>query len=682
MAESQVLPTGGRSPNLGSSGHNSDDNAAEHHSQAPLAPGATSGGAPRAVSVRDPEKESVVEDDGRRELTQEDCMDELGYAFSTKKKWWILTIIFLVQTSMNFNTSLYSNGIVGISEEFSVSEQTARAGAALFLVTYAFGCELWAPWSEEFGRKRVLQLSLFLTNIWAIPVALAPNFATILVARSLGGLSTAGGSVTLGMIADLYDSDSQQYAVAFVVFSSVFGSVLGPIVGGFVEILPPSQAWRWCTWIQLIFGGTLQLVHLFTVPETRTTIMMDKIAKKRRANGVDPNIYGPGEMVPFRQRFSTRELLATWMRAFKMLVTEPIVMWLSLLSGFSDAIVFIQIQSLNLVYKQWGFNSWEIGLAFIPIAIGYVIAWILFIPAFKRDKRRRAANPHDEHTQFEARLYPLLWLAPCLPIGLIIFAWTSLGPPIHWIGTTFGTALVGIANYSIYLATIDYMVCAYGPYSASATGGNGLARDLLAGVLTPAAIPFYTSIDKKHGRELQWPSTILGILAIFLVAAAFFVYFRGPTFRKQSKFAQNLASSKPEFGGRRISLPPRRSSVAAAEAAEAQQHAASQSQAPEHASSAPRAVPVATRPGTQGTKTPTRPGFGTMSPRSSYMASVHATSIRHSRQGSRNASANPSRRNSEDLESGSADAGTLSEHLRAQLGGLDTIRSVTNEPRS
>lgn len=26
-------------------------------------------------------------------------------------------------------------------------------------------------------------------------------------------------------------------------------------------------------------------------------------------------------------------------------------------------------------------------------------------------------------------------------------------------------AIVGIANYSIYMATIDYMICAYGPYS-------------------------------------------------------------------------------------------------------------------------------------------------------------------------------------------------------------------------
>lgn len=44
------------------------------------------------------------------------------------------------------------------------------------------------------------------------------------------------------------------------------------------------------------------------------------------------------------------------------------------------------------------------------------------------------------------------------------------------------------------MATIDYMIASYGPYSASATGGNALARDVLAGVAamysTPCQYPF------------------------------------------------------------------------------------------------------------------------------------------------------------------------------------------------
>ncbi|UKZ91846.1 uncharacterized protein TrAFT101_006816 [Trichoderma asperellum] len=496
------------------------------------------------------------------EITEDDCYEELGYCFPKWKKWYILTVIFWVQVSMNFNTSLYSNAIPGISEEFGVSAQAARCGAMIFLVLYAFGCELWAPWSEEFGRWPVLQLSLFLVNVWQLPVALAPNFASIMVGRALGGLSSAGGSVTLGMIADMWEADNQQYAVAYVVFSSVGGSVLGPIVGGFTE---KYLDWRWSIWVQLILGGFVQLLHFFTVPETRTTIIMNRIAKKRREEK-NENIWGPDELVPFRDRFSVKEVLTTWVRPFKMFLTEPIVLVLSLLSGFSDALIFMFIQSFALVYKQWGFGTVEIGLSFIPIGIGYAIAWLLFIPAIKRNIKERKAKPNDERAQYESRLWFLLYTAPCLPIGLIGFAWTIQGPPIHWIGSMIFVAIVGIANYAIYMATIDYMICAYGPYSASATGGNGWSRDFLAGVLTIPATPFFTNIGASSGKNLEYASTILFCIAFVLVLAVYVIYWKGPALRKRSPFAQRLADARAENTneGRRGSVsydPMRRTST-------------------------------------------------------------------------------------------------------------------------
>lgn len=70
------------------------------------------------------------------------------------------------------------------------------------------------------------------------------------------------------------------------------------------------------------------------------------------------------------------------------------------------------------------------------------------------------------------------------------FAWTSLGPPqVHWIAPLIFTTIVGIANYAVYKSSIDYMIAAYGPYAASATGGNDLARDFLAGIAALYAHP-------------------------------------------------------------------------------------------------------------------------------------------------------------------------------------------------
>lgn len=188
---------------------------------------------------------------------------------------------------------MYSHAAAGVAEQSHVSDQVARIPQMAFLIAYGFGCELWAPWSEEFGRWPIQQLSLFLVNIWQIPCALSKNYATYVVCRTLGGLSTAGGSVTLGVLADMWEPNEQEFAVAFLVLSSVGGSVVGAIVGAFVE---EHLSLPWIFWIQLILGGFVQIVHMVCNPETRSTILLDREAKRRRKTGEDPNVYGPNEI--------------------------------------------------------------------------------------------------------------------------------------------------------------------------------------------------------------------------------------------------------------------------------------------------------------------------------------------------------------------------------------------------
>lgn len=137
--------------------------------------------------------------EGKTELTEDDCYDKLAYRWPEWKKWSFLCVIAAIQISMNFNTSVFPNAVEPLAEHFGISDQAARVGQCVYLVLYSFGCELWAPWSEDFGRWPILQLSMFLINIWQLPCAFAPNFGTIVVCRSLvclfpSALVEGGGS--------------------------------------------------------------------------------------------------------------------------------------------------------------------------------------------------------------------------------------------------------------------------------------------------------------------------------------------------------------------------------------------------------------------------------------------------------------------------------------------------------
>ena len=119
-------------------------------------------------------------------------------------------------------------------------------------------------------------------NIWQVSYALAPDYGSVIVGQSLGGLSLAGGSVTLGMVADIFEPDVQGFPLAYTVLSSVGGSAIGPIIGGIIQ---ENLHWRWNFWIQLIVSVAAQIIHFFCVPDTRTTIIFNKFTRKRRKSG-------------------------------------------------------------------------------------------------------------------------------------------------------------------------------------------------------------------------------------------------------------------------------------------------------------------------------------------------------------------------------------------------------------
>ena len=472
-----------------------------------------------------------IDPNSRTELKEGDCYSALGFCFSTQKKWLILSAIFAVQTSMNFNASVYGNAIPLLPERYGIHIEEARYGQLLFLLAYAFGCELWAPWSEELGRKWILQASLGLVNIWQILCALAPNHDVLLAGRFLGGLSSAGGSVTLGMVADMWEPEHHQYAVAFVVLSSVMGSAIGPICGGFIQ---QYLALQWNFWIQLLLGIIAQLFHLVVVPETRSSVLCTREAKRRRENG-EPTIYSTVEIRG--HGLTPKRIVEIWVRPFWMFLTEPIVLCLSLLSGFSDALIFTFLESYGPVYRQWSFTPSQIGLAFIPIGLGYIIAWLLWLPFISRTQRVQQRHPNT--VKPESRLFYLLWTAPLLCIGLFGFAWTSLGPRyVHWIAPMSFSVLIGIANYAIYGATIDYMVLSYRMYAASATGGNGFARDFLASIAAIYSHPLYENLGSKF--HLSYASTLLGALALLFTIPVYVFYWYGPQIRARSRFACQL----------------------------------------------------------------------------------------------------------------------------------------------
>lgn len=71
-------------------------------------------------------------------------------------------------------------------------------------------------------------------------------------------------------------------------------------------------------WLQLIFGGAVQLLHLL-VPETKASILTTRIAKQKRAKGEE--VYSTHELE--KHKWEVKAILQIMSRPVSLIIADP-----------------------------------------------------------------------------------------------------------------------------------------------------------------------------------------------------------------------------------------------------------------------------------------------------------------------------------------------------------------------
>jgi len=77
-------------------------------------------------------------------------------------------------------------------------------------------------------------------------------------------------------------------ALSLVICMVFSGVIIGPIIGDF--ICASYLGWRWTMWVVVIFGLTMTLLYLVTLPETYPPIRLTKKSARLRKKTGDSNI--------------------------------------------------------------------------------------------------------------------------------------------------------------------------------------------------------------------------------------------------------------------------------------------------------------------------------------------------------------------------------------------------------
>ena len=386
--------------------------------------------------------------------------------FSPLKKWSLTVLVGLATLAVSFNSSAYSGGAREVIREFGCSTEIFTLGISLFVLGFAIGPLIWGPFSELYGRQILFIGTYGALTAFNAGAGGAKNIETLVILRFWAG---AFGSSPLtnagGVIADMFAAKERGLALAWFSTAPFMGPAvrslspntcdstadapqLGPIVGGFVG---ETIGWRWLEGIMAIFAGILWIVGSFVIPETYAPVLLRKrAAALSKATG---RVYASKlELAPDGSR-RPPNVAATFKTALSrpwvLLFREPIVTITSVYMAIIYGTLYMLFAAFPIVFQQQrGWSEGIGGLAFIGVAIGFLLALAYIIPDNDRfasvEQRALAAGAHFAPP--EARLPPAVIGAILLPIGLFWFAWTNY-PSIHWAasiaaGIPFGAGMV------------------------------------------------------------------------------------------------------------------------------------------------------------------------------------------------------------------------------------------------
>ncbi|THG98765.1 hypothetical protein EW026_g3482 [Hermanssonia centrifuga] len=378
------------------------------------------------------ESEKTTSDDGPLyvEFEKGDPRNPLNY---TTKRKWVITMCAIAFTALSAaSASSYNMGFPGMTKDLNCTQFQATIGLSMYTLGFALVPLVTASFSEEFGRQPLYIVSALGFALMHLMIAEAKNIHTVQVARFFSGaFGSTGSTMVGGTIADIFLPHERGLPMAIFSIAAVGCTGLGAVVAGWVE-MNPHLGWRWIQWLHFIFTLILFALIPVLMKETRSAVVLTRIAKKLRKETGDKRYRAHVE----DERASLKTLIwVSCTRPLYLMLTEPVVASFSIWVGFAWGILYVMIESIGPIFTNLHhFNNGEVGSVFVTYFLGSVLGGLGNIYQEKLYKKNQPTRGP------EARLYIAMVAAITFPAGLFIYAWCTF-PFVNWISLCIAITL-------------------------------------------------------------------------------------------------------------------------------------------------------------------------------------------------------------------------------------------------
>ena len=345
-------------------------------------------------------------------------------------------------------------------------------GAGVFSLFQLIFTPIWGRFSDAYGRKPILVLSLAGTVVAFAWLSIADSLLSLLIARAFGGIMSGNLAAAFAYAADVTETQDRAKGLGIVGSAFGVGFAIGPPLGGFLGTLDGGVN---LFWPGIVSAGLAVVALVGTVLFLPESLPIES----RR---------------PFRAAPATAATRTLGSAPWSILAAKPVLVGLVI----SSLTVAIAASALQSVYPFWGrdlfgFSLEDIGLHFTAFALLSAIGQAgLTGPLTRRFGERRLA----------------VGALAGVTVALMLFSVAS-SPALAWLaicvfGFANGLFLPAISSLMSFEAEDDERGAVMGVFNASSSAGR---------ILGPALSgPIYFKFGPAAPFVLSAMLTVLGAL--------------------------------------------------------------------------------------------------------------------------------------------------------------------------
>lgn len=391
-----------------------------------------------------------------------------------KLRCYTFAIVSFATMVVSMTSSIFSTAIPTLSNIYGISREVVTLGVSLYILGFATGPLIWAPFSELKGRRIPFTLSMFGFSVFCFATAVAKDLQTIFICRFFAGFFgacslTLSGAVCSDMLSP------KTYTVGMVGFCvAVFmGPLLAPVIGGFT-IMNEHLGWRWTHYIAGILGAISFASMLFFLDESYAPVILTTKANRLRHETQNWAIHAKHEELEMHLSAIFHNFLMT---PLKMLALDPIILCMCIFGSFVYGLLYLFLTAYPIIFQQtYGMNPGVGGLPFLAVIVGQHLAGLaMYLQQPSLGRKIKANN---------GQLIPEWLLLPAIPgsaafsAGLFWLGWSGYRHDIHWIVPTLSGLLTGFGLITMFLPSIQYVVQSRRNRAASAIAAHTFLRSL------------------------------------------------------------------------------------------------------------------------------------------------------------------------------------------------------------